>query len=93
MSWQHRAWTVCGTGDWQQCLVKQVAVYPGGEAVEGSNTVPTHASLQPQVAGSAAERVEAINASVDAANRFRGNVGVPELQCAFANGQHTTLYK
>ena len=89
MSWPHRAWTVCGTGEWQQCLVKHVAVYP----VEGSNTVPTHACLQPQVAGSAAERVEAINASVDAANRFRGTVGVPEMQCAFANGQHTTLYK
>ena len=90
MSWQYRAWTVCETGDWQQCLVKQVALYP----VEGSNTVPTHASLQPQVAGSAAERVEAIKASVDAANRFRGNMaGVPELQCAFADGQHNTLFK
>ena len=94
MSWQYRAWTVCGTGEWQQCLVKQVAVYPGGEAVDGSSTVPTHASLQPQVAESAAERVEAINASVDAANRFRGDMaGVPELQCAFADGQHNTLFK
>ena len=92
-SWQCRAWSI--SGDWQQCLVKHLAVYPG-QALEGTIIGPVGARQgypRAEATETAGDRVNAINASVDALDGFRGKRGVPQVQCAFAAGQHYTLYK
>lgn len=38
-------------------------------------------------------QVERSNASVDALLAFKDTVGVPEFQCAFADGQHFTHFR
>lgn len=91
---QCRAWSLCDTADWQQCLVKHMAVQPG-KGTEGKTvpTAPLPASLQAEANQTAADRVQAVNACVDALNKMKGSEGVPNVQCAFADGQHFTLYK
>lgn len=71
-----------------------MAVHPG-RGTEGENvpTAPLPASLQAEADQTAADRVQAVNTCVDALNKMKGSEGVPNVQCAFADGQHFTLYK
>ena len=41
----------------------------------------------------ASSRVEAINDSVAALIKFKGNLGVPDVQYAYADGHHFTVYR
>ena len=40
-----------------------------------------------------AERIAAVNASVDALSVFKGSQGVPDVHYSLADGQHYTIYK
>ena len=71
-----------------------MAVYPG--KVPERSIVPTgllQVSVQAEDTDTAADRADAINASVDALNSSTGMMGVPYVQYAFAGGQHFTFYK
>ena len=82
------------TGDWQHCLFRQLLVHPT-EAAEGRTVpvAPLHGSLPVEAVQTAAERMDAVNASVDALNSCQDNLGVPAVQYGFADGYHCTLYK
>ena len=81
-------------GDWQQCLIKYLPVDPC-QASPGQGE-PLRAFCEfcdAEVHKTASSRVEGINASVDALIRFQGKLGVPDVQYAYADGYHSTVYK
>ena len=77
-----RAWSLSETGEWQHCLVKHMTLFPSVASTEAA-----------AVGQTAAERMDAINASVDALTLYEGDLGVPAVQYGFADGQHCTLYQ
>ena len=46
-----------------------------------------------EVDETASSRVGAINASADALVKFQGKLGVPDVQYAYADGHHFTVYR
>ena len=92
-----RAWscTEGSAGDGQQCLIKHQLVDPCQAPPGQGEPLLTFCDscVIAEAEETASTRVDAINDSVDALVKFQGKLGMPDVQYAYADGHHFTVYQ